>query len=110
MRWQIIIEKFGPKIWHIDKVDNIVADALSRLPSTPINKYGNCTRKDQCHANELFAIGRVKNNECYFPLNLLIVQRRKKNREIEIPDSVHRLWIGIRLLQESSRRCRYNLL
>ena len=45
MRWRLIIEEFGPNIQHIAGVDNIVADMLSRLPSTPSNKYNPCTRK-----------------------------------------------------------------
>ena len=51
MRWQLIIEEFGPNIQHIAGVDNILADTLSRLPSTPSDKYETCTRKAQCCAN-----------------------------------------------------------
>ena len=58
MRWQLIIEEFGPNIQHIFGVDNIVADTLSILPSTQSNKNETCTRKAQCRANELFTIGR----------------------------------------------------
>ena len=60
MRWQLIIEEFGPNIQHIAGVDNIVADMLSRLPYTPSDKNNPCTIKDQCCANELFAIDRKK--------------------------------------------------
>ena len=57
---------------------------LSRLPSTPGDKYEPCTRKAQCRANDLFTIGRVENNEDCFPLNLLIAQieQQKKLRNI----------------------------
>ena len=41
-------------------------------------KYKLFTRKDQCRANELFAIGRVENNEYCFLLSLLIVQRKQQ--------------------------------
>ena len=75
MRRRLILEKFGPNIKHISGVDNIVADRISRLLSTPSDKYGPCTRKSQCCVNELFTIFRVENNEYYFLLNLLIVQR-----------------------------------
>ena len=73
MRWQLILEDFGPDIQHIAGVDNIVADTLSRLPFMPRNKNEPFTRKAQCRANELFAIDREENNEDCFPLNLLIV-------------------------------------
>ena len=63
MRWRLILEEFGPNIQHISGVENIVADTLRRLPSTPNGKYEPCTRKAQCLANELFTIGRVENNE-----------------------------------------------
>ena len=51
MRWQLIIEEFGPNIQYKDGFDNIVADMLSILPSTPSNKYKPCTRKAHCRAN-----------------------------------------------------------
>ena len=38
MLWILILKEFGPNIQHIAVVDNIVADTLSRLPSTPCNK------------------------------------------------------------------------
>ena len=69
----MILEEFRPNIQHIYGVENIVSDTLSRLPSTPSDKYETCTRKAQCHANELFVIGRIENYEDYFPLNILIV-------------------------------------
>ena len=33
MRWRMILEEFGPNIRHIKGEDNIVADAISRLPT-----------------------------------------------------------------------------
>ena len=47
MRWRLILEGFGPNIQHIAGFDNIVADTLSILPSTPSDKYKTCTRKYQ---------------------------------------------------------------
>ena len=78
MLWRLTLGDFGPNIQHISIVENIVADALSRLLSTPINKYKSCKRQDQCCANELFTIGRVETNEDIFPLNLLILQREQQ--------------------------------
>ena len=80
MLWRLILKYFGPNIQHISRVDNIVADALSRLTYMVINKYKPCTRKAHCRANELFAIGRVENNEDCFPLNLLVVKIERQNR------------------------------
>jgi len=31
MRWQLLLEEFGPKLTHVKGANNIVADALSRL-------------------------------------------------------------------------------
>ena len=47
VRWRLIIEKFRPNIQHIAEVDNIVADALSGLPSSSVNKYEPITSKSQ---------------------------------------------------------------
>ena len=77
MRWSLIIEEFGTNIQHISGVDSIVSDTLSRLPSTPSDKNEPCTRKTQCCANELFAIGREGNNYIFLPQNLLIVQKEQ---------------------------------
>ena len=76
IRWQPIIKEFGPNIQNISGVDNIVADTLSILPYTYVNKYKPSTVKDQCRVNELFTISRAENNKYPPPpLNLLNVQR-----------------------------------
>ena len=62
MRWRLVHEEFEPDIQHIAGVDNIVPDTISRLPSTPSDKYKPCTGKAQCHADKLFATGKVENN------------------------------------------------
>ena len=33
MRWRLILEEFGPNILHISGENNVVADAISRLPT-----------------------------------------------------------------------------
>ena len=71
MRWQLILEDFEAGIQHIYGVDNIVADTLSRFPSTLIDKYESITRKAQCRADEIFAISGAENNGECFPLNIL---------------------------------------
>ena len=70
MRWWIILGYFCSGIHHIAVVENIVSDALSKLTSTSVDKYGNNEIKAQCHANKLFTIGSVENNEDFFPLNI----------------------------------------
>ena len=75
MFWRLIIKEFGINIQHIAGVDNIVYDTLSRFPYRPSDKYEPCTRKSQCHNNELFALSRIENNEYCFPLLILILQR-----------------------------------
>ena len=84
MHWQIILEEFEANIQHIDGVDNIVADTLSRFLYTPSDKYYTCTRKAQCCANELLALGRVENKKYCFPLIILIVQIEKQKELINI--------------------------
>jgi hypothetical protein len=32
MRWRLLLEEYGPDIRHIKGVDNVVEDAISRLP------------------------------------------------------------------------------
>ena len=58
VRWLLVFEYFGPNIQHKSGVGNIVADTLSRLPSTSVKKYNPITSKSQCCDNELFAIGK----------------------------------------------------
>ena len=82
MIWQLILEYLGPNIHQMYGVDNIVADTLSRIPSTSINKSKPFTRKSQCHANYLFAIDKLENNKDCFPLNILIVQREEQKEPI----------------------------
>ena len=78
IRWQLILEYFGPTIQYIAGVDNTVADKLSILTSTSVNKYEPSTRKAQFYANKLFAINGSENNEDGFPQKLLNVQREQK--------------------------------
>ena len=72
MRWRLLLEEYGPDIRHIKGVDNVVADAISRLPMA--NDDEPSTDKVQSHINELFNI-RNGNNDNGFPLDLSDVQR-----------------------------------
>ena len=53
--WKLILKKFGPNIQHIAVIDNILADALSRFPSTTTNQYDSGTSTYISQANHLFA-------------------------------------------------------
>ena len=71
MRWQLIIEEFGPNIQDLFGVDIIVSYTLGIFPSTSVKKYEPITSKSQCCANELFEIVREENKEDFVPLNIL---------------------------------------
>ena len=92
MLWKVIIEEFGPNIRHIAGVDKIVADTLSRFPYKSVDKYDPITSKDQCRANELFSIGRVKKQR-FSPLNPLNVQKQQQ-KELRKINSKFRKFIS----------------
>ena len=56
MRWRLILEEFGPNIQHIARLDNVVADTLSRLPSANTDENSPSTMMDMYQANEFFAL------------------------------------------------------
>ena len=68
MRWRLILEEFGPDIQHIKGEDNVVADAISRLPMSEMSKI-----EDEFFIQE--------DQEAEFPLDLHLVQERT---EIEL--------------------------
>ena len=78
MRWRLIIEEFWPTVQHISGVDIIVADMLSRLPSTSVKKYELSTKKAQRCTENLFTSSRAENNEYSFPLDILNFQREQQ--------------------------------
>ena len=63
MRWQLILEEFGPDIKHIKGEDNVVADAISRLPMSEINEI----------EDEFLPL---EDEEAEFPLDLHLVRKR----------------------------------
>ena len=57
MRWRMILEEFGPDIRHISGEENIVADAISRIPTTDIDQKQNRTElEDQENQKNLTKI------------------------------------------------------
>ena len=80
MRWRMILEEFGPDIRHISGVDNIVADAISRLPTA--NKDEEEPRTEVQRLNEMFinneANDLLAENDESFPLDLLQVREAQQ--------------------------------
>ena len=81
MRWRLIPEEFGPDIQHISGEMNVVADAISRLPTTEQDQRELCIDAQDLPSktldkNEIFILDDVE-----FPLDLSLVQR-KQNIEL----------------------------
>jgi hypothetical protein len=70
MRWRPIIDEFGPKLTYIKGVNNLVADALSRM---------KLTEKD--FGPEVFAGETVKQK---FPLSYkLLAKMQEKDKKLQ---------------------------
>ena len=81
MQWRLILEEFGPDIRHIAGEDNIVADAISRLPTAneDQNEYGTDTRglsSKVLAETEMLVLD--DDNDIAFPLDLSLVERHNK--------------------------------
>ena len=75
MRWRLILEEFGPDIQHISGEMNIVADAMSRLPTTNQDQKEQCTDARGLASKELEQMEVfILSDEEYFPLELSLVQ------------------------------------
>ena len=72
MRWRLILEEFGPDIKHIKGEDNVVADAISRLPMSEMTMI-----------KEHFAL---EEDEAEFPLDLHLTCQRT-NKELNEANS-----------------------
>ena len=87
MRWRLILEEFGPDIQHIKGEDNIVADAISRLPTTneDQNEHSTVTRglsSEKLAEMEMY----VLDDDEAFPLNLSLV-RKTQQLELKLRNS-----------------------
>ena len=81
MRWRLILEEFGPDIQHIKGEDNVVADAISRLPT--LNQDDPYEQQDQSGiSTDTQGLGKaetfVLEEEEAFPLALSLVQRTQQ--------------------------------
>ena len=75
MRWRLILEEFGPDIRHISGVKNIVADAMSRMPTTNQDPSEHRTEAPDLHEAEYLPL----EIEERFPLQLSLVRKRQQN-------------------------------
>ena len=82
MRWRLILEEFGPDIRHIKGEENIVADAISRLPTANNDPEEQGTEaQGQARIAESEEHLALEDEE-EFPLNLSLV-RRIQQRELK---------------------------
>ena len=56
----------------------MVADTLSILSYTSIDKYEHSTKKDWCRANKLFAVSMEETNEDFSTKSLKCAKRKKR--------------------------------
>jgi uncharacterized protein YlaN (UPF0358 family) len=79
MRWRLILEEFGPDIRHISGEDNVVADAISRLPTATQDQIENCTdTQDPWGENDITAEAFILDDNETFPLQLSLVQKEQQ--------------------------------
>ncbi len=79
MRWRLILEEFGPDIRHISGEDNIVADAISRLPTATTNqKEPSTDALDSSGKTPAEEEVLVLEDDEAFPLNLSLVRRTQQ--------------------------------
>ena len=71
LRWRLLMEEYNPEIRYIKGPENIVADALSRLPTTndPEKPYVMPSREElaDCFAEE-------NENNWSFPISITLIK------------------------------------
>ncbi len=78
MRWQLILEEFGPELIYVKGEDNAVADALSRLDRTECPILQNTIQEAECFASK--AKDKLKP---FLPINLkLIHDAQQQNKKL----------------------------
>lgn len=72
---RLILEEFGPDIKHIKGTENIVSDAISRLPTTNKDQKEQCTKAYDLLSETLKETEQIIfEEEESFPLNLSLVR------------------------------------
>ena len=74
MHCQLVLQDFGPNIQYIAGVDNIVADTISRFPSTYIYQYDTITIRYLSQVDDLLTTRLEQTTEDGYPLYLSLVQ------------------------------------
>ena len=85
MRWRMILEEFGPDIRHISGENNVVADAISRLP-TAATEQSDVRNESQVLQDEIKSafFGEILNldeEHENFPLDISLV-RKEQQKEL----------------------------
>ena len=76
MRWRLILEEFGPDILHIKGEKNIVADAISRLPTANEDQNESRTEIPGISSEMLAKLEYlIFEEDAEFPLHLPLVQK-----------------------------------
>ena len=84
MRWCLIIEEYGPELIYVKGENNIVADALSRLPTIQnISTDAEAQTMEMHEMAELFGQDDLDLPESAFPLTYkLITKYQKEDKEL----------------------------
>ena len=85
MRWQLILEEFGPHIHHIAGVDNVLADTLSQLKSSNMEQDVQHA-PTECKLQELYANNRIRSIQADFPLEKELI-REEQRKELRLRNS-----------------------
>jgi len=76
MRWRLLLEEFGPKLTYVKGVNNIVADALSRLKIAEAEFSAEAFANELANGEEDFPTG--------YPLSYKEIEfRQKKDRALQ---------------------------
>ena len=79
MRWRLILKEFGPDIIHIKGEDNVVADAISRLPTAEQGQTEDCIDNQDLLSETLTEEELlILEDDEPFPLTPFLVQREQQ--------------------------------
>ena len=84
MRWWLLLKEFGPHIHHIAGIDNIVANTLSRLKCTNVEKDENDVLT-KIKLQDLYVNTPIQSIQADFPLGkelIRVEQQLQFNKQI----------------------------
>ena len=80
MRWQLVLEEYGPQLHYIKGENNIIADALSRLD---IQKDQKPQVENMEYLSELYGMKSKELPKNAFPINLKLIQEfQQKDKKL----------------------------